>query len=319
MVSGNKIHEYLNKCAREYYAGCPSIPDDVFDALSEASGFSELGAKQHEHIEKHMYPMYSLQKHYEDEGKESPLKGGGAQDSSPKIDGAAVSHLYIDGNLYRSLSRGDGTEGTIVTNKFLNTKLIPHTIPVMGVVQITGEIAAPKHIENARNYAAGALNLKSVDEFKTRAVTFFAYGVFPYQTISFSRDMKLLSDWGFNTVKDPEIHNIYPCDGIVFRLNSNAEFAEAGYATDYPRGAYALKERSASVETTLLNVEWQVGKSGKVTPIAILEPVLVGDAVVSRATLNNYAFIEALDLRIGSRVAIRRAGEIIPQVLHKVE
>jgi len=87
----------------------------------------------------------------------------------------------------------------------------------------------------------------------------------------------------------------------------------------HPRGAYARKERGECVETTLVAVEWQVGKSGKVTPVAILEPVLVGDAMVSRATLNNPAFIESLDLRIGDRVAVRRAGEIIPQIVHKVE
>jgi DNA ligase (NAD+) len=69
----------------------------------------------------------------------------------------------------------------------------------------------------------------------------------------------------------------------------------------------------------LLEVEWQVGKSGKVTPVAILEPVLVGDALVSRATLNNPGFIQALDLQIGDRVAVRRAGMIIPEIVHKVE
>ena len=115
----NKIHEYLQLASRNYYAGVPTISDEVFDKLSESSGFNELGAKQHEHIEKHYFPMYSLQKFYEDEGKESPLAGEKDVDASPKLDGAAVSHLYIGGNLVRSLTRGDGTEGTNVTDKFL--------------------------------------------------------------------------------------------------------------------------------------------------------------------------------------------------------
>jgi DNA ligase (NAD+) len=131
--------------------------------------------------------------------------------------------------------------------------------------------------------------------------------------------MQFLKSEGFNTVKDAEIHNIYPCDGIVHRINNNEDFYDLGYTSKHPRGAYALKERGVAVETTLLNVEWQVGKSGKVTPVAILAPIMVGDAEVSRATLNNIAFIRALDLHIGDTVGIVRAGEIIPQVTHKVE
>jgi DNA ligase (NAD+) len=315
----SKILEYLNKCSRDYYNGEPSISDEVFDRLAESVGYNQIGDKQHEHIEKHLYPMYSLQKLYEDEGKKSPLEGFLYIDSSPKIDGAAISLLYIDGQLVRVLTRGDGIEGTNITEKFLNSKFVPLNIELHGVVQITGEMAAPNHIENARNYAAGALNLKNVDEFKTRAITFFAYGVQPYQSEFFDKDMQILSSIGFNTIKDPDIQHIYPCDGVVHRINSNTHFAELGYTASHPRGAYALKQRGKAVETILLNVEWQVGKSGKITPVAILEPVLVGDATVSRATLNNMAFIEALGIRIGDTVAIERAGEIIPCVLYKVE
>jgi len=313
----NKLEQYLDKAARFYYAGTPIISDEQFDALAESIGYSKVGARQHENVEKHYARMYSLKKYYEDENKR-PLEGYTDVVKSLKLDGAAVSHLYIDGELVRSLTRGDGIEGQVVTDKFLATNLVPHKIDHMGIVQVIGEIAAPKHIENARNYAAGALNLNSVDDFRTRAVSFFAYGVFPYIKTTYVADMQMLTKLGFATILEPELDKIYPCDGVVFRLNSNAEFDKLGFTSDFPRGAYAKKERSALVETTLLNVEWQVGKSGKVTPVAILAPVLVGDAVVSRATLNNPGFIQALDLRIGDTVAIRRAGEIIPQVVHKV-
>lgn len=314
----SKIIEYLQKCAREYYAGCPTIDDDVFDALAESVGFLEVGSKQHSHIEKHFYPMYSLQKYYEDENKESPLEGYTNKDISPKIDGAALALLYIDTHFVRALTRGDGIEGTIVTDKFIDSKLIPQTIPVSGVVQITGELAAPIHVENSRNYAAGSLNLKDVEEFKTRAVTFFAYGIQPANHVTFRESMQELSKWGFNTVKDPDIDKIYPCDGLVFRLNNYVEFFNAGYTSKHPKGAYALKQRNTAVETTLLDVKWQTGKSGKVTPIAILEPVMVGDALVSRATLNNIAFIRALNLYIGDMVGVVRSGDIIPQITYKV-
>ena len=316
----DKITEYLMKCSREYYAGCPSISDEVFDALADSVGFNKVGASVSGKKEKHFYQMYSLQKYYEDEGKKSPLEGYKDIDISPKIDGAAVSLLYIDGNLVRAMSRGDGVEGNVVTDKFLSTNLVPKTIDLEGIIQITGELAAPNHIENARNYAAGCLNLNSVDEFKTRAVTFFAYGIQPqpYTQSTFNQSMEYLKSQGFNTIKDPEIDKIYPCDGVVFRLNKYSDFYSAGYTAKHPKGVFALKQRNEAVETQLLDVVWQVGKSGKVSPIAILEPVKVGDATVSRATLNNIAFIEALDLYIGDFVGLERAGDIIPKVLYKV-
>lgn len=315
----NKIHEYLQLASRNYYAGVPIISDEVFDKLAESSGFNEVGAKQHEHLEKHYYPMYSLQKYYEDEGKESPLKGETNISTSVKLDGAAISILYVAGKLSRVLTRGNGTEGINITDKFLATKLIPHTIPNNDVIQITGEIVAPKLIENSRNYAAGSLNLKSISEFKTRSIEFFAYGIQPNQYEMFHQDMHHLKLWGFNTVLDPDLHRIFGCDGVVHRLDKYSEFYLAGYTSKYPLGMYALKERQACVETKLLDVVWQVGKSGKITPVAILEPVKIEDAIISRATLNNYAFIEALDIRIGDIVAVRRAGMIIPEICYKVD
>lgn len=316
----SKIEEFLNRAARLYYAGTPIISDEQFDSLAESAGFNQVGAAQHGHIKKHFKRMYSLKKFYEDEGGESPLVGIKNLSMTPKLDGAAVSHLYVDGELMLSLTRGDGVEGTDVTDKFLATNLIPHKLShVPAFFQVTGELAAPKHVENSRNYAAGALNLGSADEFRTRSVEFFAYGVYPYLTKWFDMDMQELAKRGFKTIQDAFLTEEYPTDGIVFRVNENAAFDDMGYTAQAPKGAYAKKERGECVETTLLSVEWQVGKTGKVTPVAILEPVLVGDAVVARATLNNGAFIEALGLYIGCRVAIRRAGEVVPQIVHKVE
>lgn len=312
------LHNFLDQAARAYYNGEPIISDAQFDALADSCGYSQVGAPVGGSTGKHYQRMYSLQKHYDGEGTK-PLEGAGEITPSIKLDGAAISLLYVGGALVRVLTRGDGVEGQDVTQKFLNTRLVPHTIPHSGVLQVTGELCAPKHIENARNYAAGALNLNSVDEFRTRAVSFFAYGVSPAQCVTYDEDMQWLKTLGFSTVKEPGLDQVYPSDGLVLRVNNNAAFEALGYTSKHPRGAYALKVRAPHVETTLLAVEWQVGKSGKVTPVAILEPVLVGDAMVSRATLNNPGFIEMLDLRIGDTVAIIRAGEVIPCVLHKVE
>jgi DNA ligase (NAD+) len=314
----NKIEQFLDSASKAYYAGSPIISDEQFDRLAESHGYNSVGAKQHDNKAKHLFQMYSLQKYYEDEGTR-PLEGIKGIATSVKLDGAAISLLYVDGSLVRALTRGDGIEGQLITDKLLGTSLVPHTIPVDGVVQITGEIVAPVNIENSRNYAAGSLNLKDVNEFKTRALSFFAYGVQPTLCDTFNDDMRELQACGFSVINEADLDKIFPCDGVVFRVNDNKQFFEMGYTAKHPRGAYAKKERAAHVETTLLSVEWQVGKSGKVTPVAILEPVYIGDALVSRATLNNPGFIEMLDLRIGDRVAIIRSGEIIPCILHKVD
>lgn len=312
------IKDYLDAASAAYYAGKPILPDEVFDRLAESADYASVGAKQHAHLKKHFYPMHSLQKYYEDEGKR-PLQEYKDIVSSVKLDGAAISLLYIDGALVQVLTRGDGIEGTDVTNKFIARKnLVPLTVPRLDPHQVIGEIVAPKQIENSRNYAAGALNLKDEAEFCTRAISFFAYGVAPSVDKTYSGDMYLLELEGFDTVFAADLNNVYDCDGIVHRVNDNALFNELGYTAKFPRGAYALKERKEAVETTLLDVEWNTGRSGKVTPTAILEPVMIGDKKVSRATLNNPGFIEALELYIGCTVAVVLGGEIIPTVCHKV-
>jgi len=315
----NKLHKFLDTASQAYYAGTPIISDQVFDRLADSCNYNKLGAVAHGKKGKHLYPMYSLQKYYEDDGKSDPLAYESVT-TSVKLDGAAISLLYVDGILTQALTRGDGTEGQLITDKMFEFgNLVPLQIPHMGSIQITGEIVAPKHVENARNYAAGSLNLKDLAEFRTRAIQFFAYQVTPYVEVSWTKDMELLKQWNFQTVIESELDKIYPSDGLVVRVNNNKLFEQMGYTSKHPRGAYARKERAQHVETILLGVEWNVGKTGKVTPTAILEPVKIGDAIVSRATLNNPGFIEALDLQIGDIVAVARAGEIIPCILHKVD
>lgn len=315
------IIDFLDRAAKAYYDGSPIITDAQFDRLADSTGYSSVGARQHANVEKHYSRMYSLQKYYADSNKQPPLQEFKNKAMTPKLDGAAVSLLYVGGKLVRALTRGNGIEGRVVTDKFLAHKLVPlglaNTFDDTDILQVTGELCAPKHIENARNYAAGALNLGSVDEFRTRAVEFFAYAAFPHIGTTFDEEMLALKLNGFNTVQDKGIDQIYPTDGVVFRINNHKEFEALGYTSKHPNGAYALKENQECVETELLAVEWQVGKTGKVTPVAILEPVMVGDAVVSRATLNNQGFLLALDLSIGDTVLVRRSGEVIPQIVGK--
>lgn len=316
----NKIKTFLDTAAQAYYNGDPIIPDDVFDRLAELHGYNDVGARQHGHIKQHYRRMYSLQKYYEGETSVKPLEHEKGKVSTPKLDGAAISALYVSGMLVQVLTRGDGVEGTDITDKFMTSSILPKTMnTTLPALQITGEIIAPKNIENARNYAAGSLNLKDIAEFNTRSISFFAYGAFPYPTETFSEDMRFLESLGFETVYADGLIEAYDCDGIVCRINSNKRFEELGYTAKAPKGAYAIKERSEAVETILLGVEWNVGRTGKVVPTAILEPVKIGDSTVSRATLNNPGFIEALGLCIGDTVAIHKAGEIIPCILYKVD
>lgn len=316
----NNLHQYLDEAARQYYAGNPTISDAVFDALADSISYSKVGTTA-EGEEAHLFPLYSLNKHYEGESVR-PLEGYSSNDISvsPKLDGACISLLYIDGKLIRALTRGDGTKGKVITDKILaRPDLAPPTIPCKTPIQITGEMVASKEIENSRNYAAGALNLKNIAEFRTRAIVFIAHGVQPAPQETYEQDLKTLTRWKFCTVKDAELTAIFPTDGVVFRLNNNVEYYRLGYTAKHPLGSYALKERAEAVETTLLGVEWGTSKTGRVTPVALLEPVYIGDALISRATLNNPGFIEMLDLEIGCRVAIIRAGEIIPTVCHRVD
>jgi len=315
----HNLKEFLDLASKHYYDGWPIISDRQFDHLADLIGYNKVGSAPETNKAKHFKQMFSLQKFYEGEGQRNPLEDITEISMTPKLDGAAISLLYVHGKLVQALTRGDGIEGQIITDKLLATQLVPHQINYLDPVQITGEIVAPSHVENSRNYAAGSLNLKDIDEFKTRAISFFAYGINPTWGSTYTLDMKMLKKLGFQTVLEPDLDKVYPTDGVVFRCDSNQQFESLGYTSKHPRGAYALKERAEHVETTLLDVEWQVGKTGKVTPVAILEPVMIGDALVSRATLNNPGFIEALGLEIGDRVAVIRAGEIIPCVLHKVD
>jgi DNA ligase (NAD+) len=133
-----------------------------------------------------------------------------------------------------------------------------------------------------------------------------------------TEDMSNLSSDNFDTVLASNWAG-YPQDGLVFRVDNNAKYEEMGYTAHHPRGAFALKERPPGVVTRLLDVIWQVGKSGVVSPVAILEPVLIGEATVGRATLHNMRYINELNLEIGCNVEVIRSGEIIPRVVRRIE
>lgn len=305
------MKNFLDYASKKYYEGSPIISDTEFDVLSEKYNYTYVGAPVGDGVP-HTYPMYSLKKCFLGE---SEIELVGETVETPKLDGAAVSLLFIGQRLKLALTRGDGIKGLDITNKL--QYLVPDEIDYLQPLQITGEVIAPKNIPNARNYAAGALNLKDLGEFKTRELKFIAYGAEPMYLPTYTDAMKMLNELGFETVLDGDFDE-YPQDGRVIRLNDNKAFENAGFTSSHPRGAYALKERADGVRTTLRDVVWQVGRTGQVSPVALLDPVKVGDATVSRATLHNMKYIEELGLEIGCNVEIVRSGEIIPRVVRRV-
>lgn len=311
------MRNFLAYAAAKYYAGEPVLTDAEFDRLAKQYGFEDVGAPVDlSRAIPHAHRMYSLKKCFVGE-KLIELPGEVVE--TPKLDGAAVSLLYIDGKLALALTRGDGKAGLDITDKMRT--LVPNEFDPGKVtsLQITGEVVAKKTVTNSRNYAAGALNLKDLSEFKTRELYFIAYGATPYMCMDYTDTMDLLSSLGFDTVFDNEILDLFPQDGRVFRVNNNQRFEELGYTDKHPRGAFALKEIQEGVITTLEAVEWQVGRSGVVAPVAILKPVKVGDATVQRATLHNMKYINDLGLDIGCQVEIIRSGEIIPRVVRRTD
>jgi len=312
----SNLKVYLEQCKVAYYGGDPIISDSQYDALEEACS-EDLSVGTNKGRVRHWYRMYSLQKLYQGD----PMPGG-IYFITPKLDGASLSLRYVNGWLESIVTRGDGEYGEDVTHLFTAANCdrvgIPYNTEHNITGQITGELVAKKDITNARNYAAGALNLKDSEQFSNREVKFFAYDMQETQFGTYLATLCYMRDIGFKTVYTSKDVDEYPQDGMVHRLDLHHAYKEAGFTSKHPRGAFALKERSEGVKTILLRVDWQTGKSGKVTPVAILDEVDIGGAKVSRATLNNPGFIEALDLHIGDCILVERAGGIIPRIIRKV-
>jgi NAD-dependent DNA ligase len=308
------MQHFLEKASAMYYSGTPIISDEEFDALVAKYNYDSVGHVVTDGIP-HLYKMYSLQKVFNLNDIES---GTSPMVRTPKLDGAAVSLQYVNGHLAQALTRGDGNLGRDITLKL--EELVPNTISIRETVQITGEVVAPDTIANARNFAAGSLNLKDMSEFRSRAkaLRFVAYDIQGVEYERLSQAMDHLSQEGFHVITHFDATG-YPTDGEVFRIDSYEAFYRLGYTAHHPRGAFALKEQKEGVITELLDVVWQVGKSGVVSPVAILRPVEVGDALVSRATLHNIEYIRSLNLEIGCSVEVIRSGEIIPRIVRRVD
>ena len=321
-----KVREFIASCQKAYYEGTPIITNEEYDALVKRFPDAETGIGPKGDIP-HVYRMYSLQKVYFDRGDTAPFDSVDVVETR-KFDGASIDLLFVNGTFVQALTRGNGIKGQDVTN---NVKLLgfPKRIPSEGIVQITGEIVCTNDVENQRNYASGALSLDADEDFISRiaegGLIFVAYGI--QESVNhvgsledYESDMRMLDNWGFLTcTSTSSILEHCPTDGTVVRINSNAKFSEMGWTNKHPRGAYAIKEDDEGEITTLREVTWEVGRSGKVTPTAIFDEVVIADAKISRATLNNVGYIEMLGLELGCQIRVIRAGGIIPKIIERVD
>ena len=273
-----------------------------------------------------------------------------------KIDGLAVSLKYVDGVFVQGLTRGDGTTGENITQNLKTIHAIPLTLKTPLTFEVRGEAYMPRKsfialneyrakvgeqlAANPRNAAAGSLRQLDSKLTAKRKLDIFLYSVNDLRELnaqSQSEALNKLDEIGFKTNHERKLcRNMeevfeyiehwtearnelaYDIDGIVIKVNDLSKQDELGFTAKSPKWAIAYKFPAEEVVTTLLDIELSIGRTGVVTPTAILEPVKVAGTTVGRASLHNEDLIQEKDIRIGDAVVVRKAGEIIPEVVRVV-
>lgn len=269
-----------------------------------------------------------------------------------KFDGLTLNLLYDNGKLVQATTRGDGVTGEIVTAQVRTISKLPREIEYKGRIEIQGEgilrlsnfnkynLTAAEPLKNARNGVAGAIRNLNPAVTAERNISFFAYNVgYSDRTFETQKDIRdFLIEQGFETEGDfalvstrEEIEEYinraeemrsgldYLIDGLVFKVNNLAYRDELGYTEKFPKWAIAYKFKADEMTTTLNDVVWQVSRSAKLNPLAVLEPVDIGGVTVKKATLNNYGDILRKNVKIGDRVFIRRSNDVIPEIMGVAE
>lgn len=274
-----------------------------------------------------------------------------------KIDGLAMSLDYVDGALNYAATRGDGNVGEDVTSNVMTIKSIPSHIQTKQPFEVRGEVYMPKAsleklnkerekngeplLANARNAAAGSirqLDSKVAASRKLDAFWYYFVNATEFGITRHSEALKYVEKLGFRTNPERRLCNgieevlayveeytlkrpflDYDIDGIVIKVDDLLAYDILGYTAKTPKWAIAYKFPPEEVQTTLEDIVLTVGRTGKITPNAILSPVRVAGSLVQRATLHNEEFILDKDLRIGDTVVIRKAGDVIPEVVRAIK
>ena len=266
-----------------------------------------------------------------------------------KFDGLTINLTYRGGELVQAATRGDGVTGEVVTEQVKTIRSVPLSIPYKGVLEVQGEgimrlsalaeynsDPAVTPLKNARNAAAGAIRNLDPAETAKRRLEVVCYNVNYIEGRRFESgsemmaflkeqkfkvsDMYVLAD-DQKTVFDTldKIESVRPSldfliDGAVVKADDFSMREELGYTEKFPRWAMAFKFAAEEMTTVVRDVIWQVSRTGKLNPLAVLDPVDIGGVTVSRATLNNISEIRRKDIRIGSRVFVRRSNDVIPEI-----
>ena len=337
-----------------YDQGESLVPDSEYDALKaqwRALSDKPEQVRGRKGTVAHVVPMLSLKDVFSvEEAIEWASQWPDAYFSiEPKIDGLALSLVYEDGILVRAVGRGDGKEGEDLTEHAKHTKGIPHFLyrHNEGRVEVRGEVYLSKQgledlnrqvtkpFANCRNAAAGTMRTLDPTLARARNLQFIAYEVADgswcaYHGVNLNK-MKsegfditttLPRRLGAGALQEAWDHYIairddlpYDIDGFVVKLDFYPDRDIAGVVSNAPRWAIAVKLPAMEVLTKLNGIDVQIGRTGVLTPVARLEPVACGGVVVSNATLFNFNRIRELDLRIGDTVWIKRAGDVIPQLI----
>ena len=381
----DNLRKTLRQYEYEYHVlDNPTVPDSEYDRL-----FHQLKALELEHPEfltsdsptqrvgakplsgfsqiRHEIPMLSLDNAFSDEEFNAFVKR--IEDRlivlpkpltfccEPKLDGLAVSILYVNGVLTQAATRGDGTTGEDITANIRTIRNIPLQLLTDNPptrLEVRGEVFMPhagferlneyalehgeKTFANPRNAAAGSLRQLNPNITSKRPLVLNAYGIGIAEGVELANTHYARLQWlksigipvnpeirlcnGTNEVLDfyRDIQNKrsslgYDIDGTVLKINDIALQNELGFISKAPRWAIAYKFPAQEELTVLNDVEFQVGRTGAITPVAKLEPVFVAGVTVSNATLHNGDEIERLNIAIGDTVVIRRAGDVIPQII----
>lgn len=326
---------------------------EAFPELRQDTPLQEVGAKASGLFSdvRHNVPMLSLDKAHtpEELGKFVDKFPGQRMALWPKFDGVSLSLLYEDGELVRAATRGDGNVGEDITANVKGyVDQVPDQLTERVTCEVRGEVVMlksdfeaynasvddeSKRLVNPRNAVSGTIRAKDREKVKDRKATFMAFDLVGYAPAEGRTLADELTELGFvvegyreaETAEEIEAYIAeleenrdslnYEVDGVVIKLADRAAYEAQGVTSHHPRGALAYKLAAEVQETTLEDLTWQVGKSGVVAPVAEVRPVFVAGTTIRRASLHNLSLIAERDIRIGDRIKIKRAGDVIPHVI----
>lgn len=374
------LRKKLHQHNYDYYVkSAPTISDFEYDQLlkqlqqledahpeffDENSPTQRVGSDRNQEFESfpHAYPMLSLGNSYNkeelrefDQRVRKAVEGEVPYFCELKYDGVAISLTYVEGALFRALTRGDGERGDDVTRNIRTIRSVPLKLSGTGWpdrFEIRGEVILPEagfqkmnreRLENGeppfanpRNAAAGTLKLQNSAMVAKRPLDCFFYYL-PGEQQLFNTQQESLQHaaaWGFKVPPYNRLaHSMdevfefidhwdsarsglpFQIDGVVIKVNAIYTQQQLGFTSKTPRWAISYKFKAEQATTELLSIDFQVGRTGAITPVANLQPVQLAGTTVKRASLHNADQIELLDVRIGDQVYVEKGGEIIPKIV----